>query len=243
MPPHKWEEIAEAIRQHLGAPGSTLPSETELAEEHRAVRNTVRQALNQLESEGRIVTTHGQRRVVRDIRRWRYDMNRLEQRHGDGVDAWTATMLEQGAVDPETTVEVRSVLTSPEVGRPLAIPADRPIISRQRTHWVAGYPHMLSSSYYPRFVTDGHDNFLHPENVSAKGGLLAASGHRQARFLDLISTRLPSTEETSTLRMPTTIPLLVHSRTGYDEEGRPVRLEVRRMPSDQVEVTYSLANE
>jgi GntR family transcriptional regulator len=43
--------------------------------------------------------------------------------------------------------------------------------------------------------------------------------------------------------MPSGTPLLVHTRAGYDAQGRPVRHMITRMAADRVEVTYDLPND
>jgi DNA-binding GntR family transcriptional regulator len=48
------------------APGSAVPSESELAREFGVARNTVRRALAELERDGLIVALPGRGRVVRD---------------------------------------------------------------------------------------------------------------------------------------------------------------------------------
>jgi DNA-binding GntR family transcriptional regulator len=61
-----YARIAEQLRERLAgaAPGSALPSETSLAAEFGVVRNTVRRALAELESDGVIVTLPGRGRVT-----------------------------------------------------------------------------------------------------------------------------------------------------------------------------------
>jgi GntR family transcriptional regulator len=51
---------------------------------------------------------------------------------------------------------------------------------------------------------------------------------------------MPSAEEAQRLMMAPGTPLLVHTRVGYDAEGRPVRYMVSRMAADRVEVSYDL---
>jgi DNA-binding GntR family transcriptional regulator len=63
-----YAQIAETMRQRIGsgeyAPGSRLPSEKALSEEFGVVRNTIRRALADLESDSLIRTLPGMGRVV-----------------------------------------------------------------------------------------------------------------------------------------------------------------------------------
>ncbi len=64
-----YQEIARELRGQIErgelAPGTTLPSESQLRLQHGVSRSTVRQALAVLEREGLIVSEHGRGRFVR----------------------------------------------------------------------------------------------------------------------------------------------------------------------------------
>lgn len=62
-----YARIAEVLRERLATaePGTTIPSEAELAGEFGVARNTVRRALAELERDDLIVTLPGRGRVVR----------------------------------------------------------------------------------------------------------------------------------------------------------------------------------
>lgn len=95
-------------------------------------------------------------------------------------------------------------------------------------------------SYFPPFVTDGNELFWNPSDLGVQGGLLAATGHKQTRWHDTLTARMPSADESQRLMMAPGTPLLIHTRVGYDAEGRPVRYMVSRMAADRVEVSYDL---
>ncbi|RVX44924.1 regulatory GntR family protein [Nonomuraea polychroma] len=67
--PYLYQAIARELRGEIErgelAPGSTLPSESQLRRTHGVSRSTVRQALVVLEREGLIVSEHGRGRFVR----------------------------------------------------------------------------------------------------------------------------------------------------------------------------------
>ncbi|MEW1836606.1 GntR family transcriptional regulator [Nonomuraea sp. NPDC003707] len=64
-----YQTIARELRGEIErgdlAPGSALPSESQLRRRHEVSRSTVRQALALLEKEGLIVAEHGRGRYVR----------------------------------------------------------------------------------------------------------------------------------------------------------------------------------
>lgn len=240
---HKHERIARLVKDGLGPPGSTVPSDLELTKRYQVSRGTVRQAMASLEAEGLIISSQGNLRTVRDSKRWRWDMSTWEGRHRPKADAWTATVQGQGGRQADSAIRVEYVKATAEVAKALALEPGTPVITRSRVHTIDGAPHQLSDSFYPPWVTQDSSLYTQPANVFAPGGLLAASGHPQVQFHDSLTARPPSSEEAVKLRMPAGTPLLIHTRTGIDAEGRPVRHMVTRMAADRVEITYDLPNE
>lgn len=239
MAEHKWERVSRLLAASLGEPGSTLPSEAELTAQYGVSRNVIRQALQALEGQGLITSSQGSRRTVRSVKRWQWSMSEWERAHSNDGDAWANTIRAQGGV-PENDLQILTIEAPAEVAKVLQIPEGTAIQARYRTRSVDGVPHQLSESYFPPFVTDGNELFWKPGDVGVQGGLLAATGHKQVRWFDTITSRMPTGEEAQRLRMGPGTPLLVHTRTGFDAEGRPVRLLVTRMAADQVEVSYDL---
>jgi GntR family transcriptional regulator len=239
MPETLQERVARLIRDSLGEPGSALPSEAELVERYGASRNTVRAALAALEAEGLITSSQGRTRQVRKIHRWEWKMAEWEKAHNNDGDAWANTIKAQGGI-PKNDLQILSIQAPADVAKALKIEPGTPIQARNRLRWVNDEPHQLSDSYFPPFVTDGNELFWNPSDLGVQGGLLAATGHKQARWHDVLTARMPSADESQRLMMAPGTPLLVHTRVGYDAEGRPVRYMVTRMAADRVEVSYDL---
>jgi GntR family transcriptional regulator len=237
----KWQRIARLIRDNLPAPGENLPSEAELGEQYGVSRNTVRSALKALETEGHISSTAGALRVVRDTRRWRWNMTTWETVTANtaGVDAWATNIAEQGGT-PSADVRVEIVPASDEVAQALEIEPGTTVIARVRTRYVDGEPHHLATSYVPQWIADDQPLLLQPGDQSVPGGLLAAAGHPQARLKDEIGTRMPLPDEARELNISAVTPLLIHSRTGYDKDGRPIRFMQSVMAGDSVIVSYEI---
>ena len=51
---------------------------------------------------------------------------------------------------------------------------------------------------------------------------------------------MPTDEEARLLRMPAGTPLIVHRRTGFHADGRPLRYMVTRMAADRVRISYDV---
>lgn len=239
MREHPYERVARLVRESLGEPGSSLPSEAELMREHEVGRSTVRAALAMLEAEGLISVSKGARRTVRSTHRWCWPMSSWEKRHTADADAWANSVKAQGG-EPSSEVRVSIVPASLDVAKSLDVKAGESIVVRSRVRSVDGEPHQLSDSYFPRWLTDAHPVFLEPGDLAAPGGLLAAAGVPQVRYFDALTARMPTQEESQTLHVGPGTPLLVHHRTGFDAKDRPVRFMVTRSAADRVEISYQL---
>lgn len=235
----KHERVTRLLRENLGEPGSTVPSETELIRRYGVSRSTIRQALATLEAEGLIISSQGSRRRVRDFRQWRWDMSAWEKAHNADADAWANTIKAQGG-EPHNDISVHVVRATDEIAAALDISPGDQIYTRSRLRSVNDEPHQLSDSFFPGWLTTEAPSLITPGDVAAKGGLLAASGHPQVRFFDTLSARMPTADEAGKLLMPTGTPLLVHTRVGYDSRERPLRYMVTRMAADRVQITYDV---
>jgi GntR family transcriptional regulator len=239
VPVTKTERVRRLISESLPEPGQPLPSEAELMDEYDVSRNTIRRALAALEAEGLITSSQGSRRIVRDSHRWQWSMSDWERAHSNDGDAWANTIRAQGG-KPENDLQIVSTQASADVAEALGIEEGTAIQARYRLRSVNGEPHQLCDSYFPPFVTDNNELFWRPTDLGVKGALLAATGHKQVRWHDTLTARMPRAEEAQRLRMAPGTPLLVHTRTGYDAEDRPVRYMVMRMAADRVEVSYDV---
>jgi len=237
----KWETLARVLRDDItaGQIVGDLPSESELSARHALSRGTVRKALETLETEGLISSSQGQKRRVRESRRWCWPMHSWERHHSTGEDAWAVSVRAQDGI-PSSEITVSVEPAGPEVAHALRVGIGESVAVRRRIRSVNGEPHQLADSFFPYALAQEHPVFLAPGDQVAPGGLLAYAGLPQARFADRIEARMPTPDESRILRLPLGTPLLVHHRTGYTADGRPVRHMVTRMGADRVEVSYEL---
>lgn len=72
-----WQQLANILRERIKAgdfePGQTLPSESQLQQEHGVARGTVRTAMKALGEEGWTVTIQGRGTFVREQADWPKD--------------------------------------------------------------------------------------------------------------------------------------------------------------------------
>jgi GntR family transcriptional regulator len=166
-------------------------------------------------------------------------MTTWERSHNQSEDAWAASIRDQGG-EPSTAVSVHIEQATPDVAKALGVEAGDQVAVRRRIRSVDGEPHQLADSFFPFWLAQEYPIFLQPGDLSAPGGLLASVGLPQARCVDEITARMPTPEETRLLDATRGVPLIVHTRTGYDKQDRPVRHMITRMTSDRVHVRYEL---
>lgn len=237
----KHAALAATIRRRIEAGDYTdeLPSESDLMREFDLSRSTVRQAFATLVNEGLISARSGTRRRVAKRQRLQWPMTTWEKAHTADADAWAVSVRDQGC-EPSTSTAVHIERASADVAAALDLDEGAPVVVRRRIRSVDGEPHQLSDSYFPQWLADAHPVFLEPGDLSASGGLLASVGLPQARYLDEITARMPTPDEARLLGVGSGVPLLLHTRTGYDKSERPVRHMITRMAADRVDVRYEL---
>ena len=132
------------------------------------------------------------------------------------------------------------VIPPPRVAERLQVPNDgQLVVLRKRVRYVDGVPYQLADSYFPESVARGTP-LMEPRSVAALGGVLAATGHPQKRYVDEILVRMPAPEEAARLELPPGTPVAEVVRTGYAEDGTPLRVLVNVVPVDRNVLVYEL---
>ena len=237
----KWAVVADELRNRISSGRLTgeIPSEAALMAEFEVSRNTVRSALDRLQTEGLIEGSQGTRRKVRTDDRICWPMHSWENNHTADADAWAESVRAQGGT-PEAEVSVAVEAADANVAAALNLEPGETVVVRRRVRRIDGAPHQLADSYFPMNLVKDYPPFMLPGDQSAPGGLLRAAGLPQERLLDVIESRMPTPDETRVLAIPTGTPLLVHRRTGFMKDGTAVRYMVTRMAANRVEISYEV---
>lgn len=226
-PPYR--QIAGMLRGAISSgrlpPGERLPSETELIEHFGVARMTVRQAVQELRSEGLVVAEQGRGVFVREtpqIRRLASD--RFTRKHRIDGTAMTAE-----AEDPGHSPQVDGSVVSREKPNPLAaerlqVRANAKVVVWSRRYLIDGRPVETAVSYLPLAVADDariKQGDIGPGGIYAR---LEESGHPLARFTEEVTARLPTPEERRALQLESGAPVLSVARTAYDTNGAAVEV-------------------
>jgi DNA-binding GntR family transcriptional regulator len=243
------EQVADKIRQLIEEgelrPGDRLDSEEALAERYDVSRHTIRQALQGLTAEGLLASSRGQGRTVRSYRPLTWHLSAYESRrhHEEAgkpdADQWDTEVREQGR-EPSQAVEVQIVEPTPRIAKRLQLTVEgETVVLRRRIRRADGVPVQLADSFFRKSLVDDTP-LMNPKNVAAPGGILASIGYPQARYRDEITIRMPTKAEASILELPPGTPVAEVTRTGYAQDGKPLRVMVTIAPGDRNTLVYEM---
>lgn len=248
MPGSLWATVYDDLQHRITTgelqPGDQVPPELHLAAEYGISRQTVRRALSQLQQEGLITSGRGSRgRTVRDHNPIRWKLSKFEtgDRRDDtaiGMDEWAAEVAEQGRT-PRQTVQATIHPASKDVAHALQLTPGSLIICRKRLRYVDDVPYQLSTSYFPESLGAG-TALMQQGDVVMPGGILRNIGHPQKHARDEITVRMPTPEEADQLNLTNGTPVGIHHRTGYGQDGKPVRYMRTVFPGDRHFLVYEL---
>ena len=243
-----YQVIARDLRQQIESgelPGGTqLKTEVELREEYGRPdvpisRTTVRDAIKLLVARGLVETRPGQGTFV--LGRNDPFVSRLtaDPAAGGLEDAIYRSEVERQGRKPDETrprVEVQS--PSPEVVQSLGLKGDAQVISRHQQRSIDGTPYSMQTTYYPmKFVTENDATRL-LEARDIEGGVvdyLRGLGIDQVGWRDQFILRPPHANERTFFNLSdrVQVAMLDVRRTGYDEEGNPIRATQTIYPGDR----------
>lgn len=218
--------LREAISSNRLAPDERLPSEAELIEHFGVARMTVRQAVQELRSEGLVVAQHGRGVFVRPmppIRRLASD--RFARQHRDqGKAAFTVEAEKAGYTPQVDNVVVSRAKPNPAVAERLRISTNSQVVVRSRRYLANGHPVETAVSYIPKAFAKGTKI---EEVDTGPGGIYARleeSGHTLGRFTEEVAARMPTPEERRQLELEPGVPVLTVLRTAYDTDGAAIEV-------------------
>lgn len=230
-PPRLYVKLAAELRAAIASgelgPGDKLESERSYMERHGVSRGTVRQALAVLKAEGLIESSAGARAVVRPrppIARKANVRFRRQHRH-DGMAAFLAEAESEGFTpDVEVTHIGRGEPATERVAQLLDLDVDAPVLVRARRYFRDGEPVELATSYLPWELAKG--TAMTRKNTGP-GGIyqrLEDVGHPIGHYVEDLSARMPTPDETEQLQLASGVPVLLGTRVAFDRDGRPVEV-------------------
>lgn len=153
-------------------------------------------------------------------------------------DAWAAETAEHGQVGSQRLISASTVSAPRLVADALEVPADEPVVLRQRLMLVNDRPVEITNSYYPLWLAGG-TALVEPRKI--RGGavtLLGELGFRPKQIREEVESRLPTAEELDLLDLEPTSPVLVLHRLVHSE--RPVEFSAMTMTAANRRLRYEL---
>jgi DNA-binding GntR family transcriptional regulator len=225
------EQIANELRAQIQAgefkPGSTLPSDAELAARFDVSKPTITKARAMLVALGLVASRSGAASTIRDTLGAVHHLRRARQ---------------TGRIYPEghyaRIVHASLAPASPEVAAALAIDTGSPVIQRRRiTNAADDTPLATSTSYFAAALADQCPALLSIERI-AQGTTLYVeqqTGRAATSIAATVSCRPGGSQPDSDaqhLKLPPDTYLLALSTTTYDASGNTMAHEVELHPPD-----------
>jgi GntR family transcriptional regulator len=238
------EELREEIERGSLKAGQQLPTETELIERFSASRNTIREAVKQLQSRGLVDIRPGQGTFVTQ----RIEPTAVVLSGGGTADASELTayamrIKDQNRTPLLTTPQIEIDRASGDVAAQLGIAEGEPVISRHQRLSIEKTPWSMQTSFYPLdFVNRGALRLIEKTNIEegTAAYLEQSLKIRQAGYRDVITVRKASWTETDFFDLPYDgqVAVVEIQRTALDEAGQPIRLTISAYPADRNKLIY-----
>jgi GntR family transcriptional regulator, N-acetylglucosamine utilization regulator len=210
-----YHQLKERLVQRIGsgvwAPETRLPSERELCDLFGISRITVRQALDQLVAEGRLVRSHGRGTFV---------ALSPVRKHLLPLVGFSEDMSARGLRPGARVVRFESAQPPAAVARELQLGAGQTVVVLKRVRLADGAPMAVEAVHAPERLVPG----LLDENLEDHSFyelLLRRYGIRPARASQSWQAVPCPRPDAKLLRIRTGSPVLQICRTTYDSSGRP----------------------
>lgn len=209
----KYYPVKRHLAEHIAAlpPGSAVPPERTLATELGISRTTVRQALAELEMEGRLHRIQGKGTFVATPK----VAQPLQ------LTSYTEEMRAHGMQPASQILDVTTLAADVELAATLGLEPGSRVVSVERLRMADGEPMAIEHTHLPAALFPGLERHL-TRAASLYEVLSTQYGVRLAEAEETIETVLASPREAALLGTDTGLPMLLISRLSIDTDGRRV---------------------
>jgi len=245
-----YKQIAAELRARIKGGtftvGDQIPSEAEMQDQYGVSRMTARLAVQELRTEGLVVTGQGKGTFVADpktapmpyLASVIHSASARAQR--PGRDAFSAE-LESAGRTGEEHIQVERRGAPDAIADRLGLSPGDPVILRRRLQVVEGHPSALVDSWWPADIAEGTE-LASPASV-ARGTdtVMAELGLEALTRRDEVTARMPTPEEAQELGIAGGVPVVIVVATELASEGQPVEVYTRVHPADRFVLVYEVA--
>ena len=243
-PRARYKQVAEALREAIKRgdhpPGSTLPSQPDLARTYGLNQSSISRAMAMLQAEGWIRTEHGRGSVVLEVPTVKRVRRIDKDYRSDPGGSSYAEELKKAGVKPSTEL-VRCEAAAPpaDIAEVLRLGEFEETLIRKRHMFAEDKPVQIATSYIPMSVAGSVDIAMPDTGPSGMYARIAERGFGPVRFTEDIEVHSATEEEAAFLNIAAGQPVFTVLRTAIDAEDRPVETCLNVLAALQWRLTYS----
>lgn len=228
--------VADTIRAQIDsgeiAPGEPIPSVTKLMADFGVANTTAQKAMRALKAAGLVETRPGKGVYVRETRRLVSRSASYLAPPADGERARYRGKTDLG--------EVGESVPPDEVAEALGLEVDEPAVVRRRVMVVEGEPVETTVSWYPLHLARGTELAEHNLLDGGSPAALRRLGFESDHVKELVTTRMPTSEEVHVLKLGAGVPVLRILRTVFTSDERPIEVTDMILGGDRYQLLYEL---
>lgn len=247
-PKARYKQVAvllrDAIKRGDYAPGSTLPSQPDLAREFGLNQSSISRAMAMLQAEGWIRTEHGRGSVVLEVPTVKR-MRKINKDHRapQGGSSYAEGLTKAGLV-PRTELVHWGAIEAPEcIAEALGLGESEQVLARKRHMFADDKPIQTATSYIPMDIAGSVDIAMPDTGPSGMYVRIAERGFAPVRFAEDIEVCGASPEDAAFLNIASGQPVFSILRTAFDLTGRPVEVCSNILAALQWRLSYSWEQE
>jgi GntR family transcriptional regulator len=252
----KYDRIADRLRERIAsgewAPGTRMPSETELMADYPVSLNTLRRALDTLDGEALIEKRHGigtfvripRARITRTTDRYQWEKDRVHLPESErSLSGSTEQDTGLDTVDLAITATYEEVPADPKMAGLFGVAEGTTLLRRvHRTrqhgdHALFG----IGMSYVVKDMVKSNPDLLDPSKEPWPGGTqhqLYTVGIEVDQIVDEVTARPPTSEEATALDIGSGVAVIEIQKISIDTLGRVVEVSYAAWPGDRTQLRY-----
>ncbi len=223
-----WAQLADELRRRADAGdfAEAFPGEMDLVAQYEVSRNTVREALRRLRSDGLVVAGRGRRPRLGDQVAIEQPLGALYSLH---------RAIEAAGLTPRSVVRAQEVRHDDEVARRLTLSGDTPLVFLERLRLAGNQPLAIDRAWFPldiaeRLLEAELSGVAFYDELASRTGLRLTGGSEQLRAV------VPNRTERTLLRLPSGVAAFAIDRLGVVGE-RPVEWRRTLVRGDRFSVS------